>query len=138
MQSDIIGFTCGAFDLFHAGHNVFLRDCRKYCDQLIVGLQTNPNLDRIEKNRPVQSIFERYTQLQNCIWVNKIIPYDTEKDLLNLLACSNIQMRFLGDDYLNKNFTGKSLCEELDIKIVYIPRKHNFSSTELRDRIKNA
>ena len=131
----VIGFTCGAFDLFHAGHNVFLRDAKKYCDHLIVGLQTDPSIDRLEKNKPVQTMYERYTQLRNCSWVDDIIPYDTEKDLLNLISTTEMHIRFLDEEYESKSFTGKFICEQLNIDIFYLNRKHNFSTSELRKRI---
>jgi glycerol-3-phosphate cytidylyltransferase len=130
-----VGFTCGAFDLFHAGHNVMLRDCKMSCDKLVVGLHTDPSIDRPQKNKPVQTIYERYTQLKNCRWVDDIIPYDTEADLLNVLATMPLDIRFLGEDYVGKQFTGQELCEKMRIKIVYLPRKHTFSTTELRERI---
>lgn len=131
----MIGFTCGAFDLFHAGHNILLRDCRTQCDKLVVGLHTDPTIDRPSKNKPIQSIYERYIQLQNCKWVDEIIPYDSEKDLLNLLSTVKIDVRFLGEDYLGTNFTGASLCEQLNINVVFLKRRHDYSSSELRDRI---
>ena len=133
----VIGFTCGAFDLFHAGHNILLRDCRASCDKLIIGLQTDPSIDRANKNKPVQTIYERYTQLKNCRWVDEIIPYDTEVDLLNLISTTPLDVRFLGEDYVGKPFTGQELCDRMNVKIVYLPRKHTFSSTELRERINN-
>lgn len=130
-----IGFTCGAFDLFHAGHNIFLRDAKDHCDYLVVGLQTDPTIDRSDKNKPVQTIYERYIQLKNCAWVDDIIPYDTEADLINLLASTNIDVRFLGSDYAHRSFTGNALCEDRGIKIVFLNRYHTFSSSELRKRI---
>jgi glycerol-3-phosphate cytidylyltransferase len=130
-----VGFTCGAFDLFHAGHNIFLRDAKKHCNHLIVGLHTDPTIDRPKKNKPIQTIYERYVQLKNCSWVDDIIPYDTENDLLNLLATNTIDVRFLGNDYLYTKFTGDQLCEILNIKTIYLNRYHNFSSSELRKRI---
>jgi glycerol-3-phosphate cytidylyltransferase len=131
----MIGFVCGAYDLFHAGHNILLRDCKDQCDKLIVGLHTNPNIDRKEKNKPIQSVFERWVQLKNCSWVDEIIPYETESDLINLFATTKIDRRFLGEDYIGKLFTGESLCKQLNIEIVFIKRRHNFSSTELRNRV---
>lgn len=133
----MIGFVCGAFDLFHAGHNILLRDCKSHCDKLIVGLHTDPTIDRKEKNKPIQSTFERWTQLINCKWVDEIIPYDTEQDLVNLIATTPLNIRFLGEDYLGKNATAKDLCEQLNIKIIYLKRRHTFSSSELRNRIAN-
>jgi glycerol-3-phosphate cytidylyltransferase len=131
----MIGFTCGAFDLFHAGHNIMLRDCKTHCEKLVVGLQTDPTIDRPNKNKPIQTVYERYTQLQNCKWVDDIIPYDTEADLINLLATTNINIRFLGEDYLGANVTGHEVCSHLGVKTIYLKRRHNFSSSELRDRI---
>lgn len=132
-----VGFTCGAFDLFHAGHNIFLRDARKFCDRLVVGLHTDPTIDRLEKNKPIQTIYERYVQLKNCAWVDDIIPYDTEMDLLNVLATNTIHIRFLGADYINKPFTGDKFCEAMGIEIFFLNRYHNFSSSELRKRLQN-
>lgn len=134
----MIGFTCGAFDLFHAGHNILLKDCREQCDKLVVGLHTDPTIDRPSKNKPIQTIYERFVQLQNCKWVDEIIPYDTEKDLMNLLSTVKMDIRFLGEDYRGSNFTGAGLCEQLNIKLVYLKRRHDFSSSELRDRIEKA
>ena len=130
-----IGFTCGAFDLFHAGHNIFLRDAKDHCDYLVVGLQTDPTIDRSDKNKPVQTMYERYIQLKNCAWVDDVIPYDTEADLINLLASTNIDVRFLGSDYAHRSFTGDGLCEDRGIKVVFLNRYHTFSSSELRKRI---
>lgn len=132
------GFVCGAFDLFHAGQNILLRECKAQCDHLIVGLHTNPQLDRPSKNRPVQSVYERYVQLNNCKWVDDIIPYDTEEDLYNLLATVPIDVRFLGEDYLGGNITGYDLCNQLNIEFVYIKRRHNYSSSGLRTRVEKA
>lgn len=131
----MIGFTCGAFDLFHPGHVVLLYQCKQYCDQLIVGLQTNPQIDRSEKSKPIQSLYERYLQLSSCRYVDSIVPYDTEKDLENILSCTKLNIRFLGEDYEDKSFTGKDICEKLNIQIIYLPRKHSWSSTELRKRL---
>jgi glycerol-3-phosphate cytidylyltransferase len=134
----VIGFTCGAFDLFHAGHNIMLRDCKTRCDKLIIGLHTDPSIDRPEKNKPIQSIYERYIQLINNKWVDEVIPYDTEYDLLSLLSTTPIDVRFLGEDYIDKKFTGDDFCEEWGIKVLFLPRRHEFSSSELRERVKNA
>lgn len=130
-----VGFTCGAFDLFHAGHNIFLRDAKEHCDYLVVGLQTDPTIDRSDKNKPIQTIYERYVQLKNCAWVDEIIPYDTEADLINLIASTNIDVRFLGSDYEHRKFTGDVLCSRKGINVIFLNRDHNFSSSELRKRI---
>ena len=123
-----IGFICGAFDLLHAGHNILLKECKSRCDYLIVGLHTDPTIDRPDtKNKPVQSMYERFIQLENCKHVDKIIPYDTEKDLHNILATTRIDVRFLGEDYLGKtNFTGDALCNQLQIQIEYLKRRHSY------------
>lgn len=129
---DRIGFTCSSFDLFHAGHVLMLAEAKLQCDYLIVGLQTDPTIDRPEKNKPVQSIFERFVQVEGCKHVDMIIPYATEADLLNILRSIHIDVRILGEEYQNKAFTG----EDLDIEIYFNKRSHAFSTTELRERIK--
>ena len=123
-----IGFTCGAFDLLHAGHVVMLKEARENCDHLIVGLQTDPTIDRQEKNTPVQSVYERFTQLTAIKYVDEVIPYDTERSLIDLLESTPINIRFIGEDYIDKSFTG----DDLPIKIYYNNRKHSFSSSGLR------
>lgn len=129
------GFTCGSFDLLHVGHTHFFYECKKLCGKLMVGLQTNPSIDRKWKNAPVQSVFERFVQLRNCTWVDEIIPYETEHDLENLLSMMPINARFLGSDYLNKEFTGKAICNKRGIAIEFIDRLHSYSSSELRKRV---
>lgn len=128
-----IGFTCSCFDLLHSGHVAMLEEAKTYCDYLIVGLQTDPTLDRPEKNKPTQTIFERYYQLKGCKFVDEIIPYSTEADLINLLKIIQPDVRILGEEYRDKHFTGR----ELPIKIVYNTRQHDYSSTSLKMRIKN-
>lgn len=125
-----IGFTCGAFDLLHAGHVVMLKESKSNCDYLIVGLQTDPHLDRKAKNIPIQSIYERFIQLSAIKYVDEILVYDTESSLLDLLESTPIDIRFVGDDYKGKNFTGKGIG-----KTFYTSRKHSFSTTSLRERI---
>ncbi len=125
----MIGFTCGAFDLLHAGHVVMFKEAKANCKYLIVGLQTDPSLDRQEKNQPIQSIYERYVQLKAVKYIDKVIPYDTEKSLLDLLNSTHIDIRFIGEDYTDKHFTGKGMHE-----VFYTSRKHSFSTTELRSR----
>lgn len=126
-----IGFTCGTFDLFHAGHVVMLREAKQYCDYLIVGIQTDPSIDRPHKNKPVQSIIERQIQVKGCRHVDEIIVYSTEEDLCVILKTLPIDVRILGCEYKNTNFTG---CE-LPIKNIFNKRQHTFSSTTLRDRV---
>lgn len=127
----IVGFTCGAFDITHAGHYLMFAENRKKCDFLIVGLQTDPSIDRADKHKPIQSIKERLIQLQTCRYIDKVIIYKTEKDLMELLKKLKPDIRFLGMDWKGKNFTSK----ELPIKIVYNERNHNYSSSNLRERI---
>ncbi len=127
-----VGFTCSCFDLFHAGHIMMLKEAKSICDYLIVGLQTDPTIDRPEKNKPIQSVFERYVQLEACKYVDEIVVYATEKDLLDILHSYPINVRVVGDEYKNKEFTGKDLSH---IQIYYNSRKHSFSTTELRKRV---
>ena len=124
------GFTCGCFDLLHAGHIVMLKEARENCEHLIVGLQTDPSIDRQEKNKPVQSVYERFVQLQAVKYVDEIIPYDTEQSLIDLLESTEIHLRFVGEDYVERDFTGKGLHE-----IYYTNRQHSFSSSGLRKRV---
>lgn len=126
-----IGFTCSTFDLFHAGHVLMLKEAKELCDYLIVGLQVDPSVDRPEKNKPIQTMFERFTQLSACKYVDEIVPYSTEADLLNLLQSVNIDIRILGEEYRDKDFTGK----DLPMEFYFNSRRHNFSTTELRDRV---
>lgn len=130
-----IGFTCGAFDLLHSGHYVMLKECKEKCDYLIVGLQTDPSIDRKSKNKPIQSIYERFLQLKGCKYVDDIIPYDTEKDLENIMAIENINIRFVGQEYIGTKITGEDFCVNRNIKIVHTSRMHDYSSTNLRKRI---
>jgi len=131
-----IGFICGAFDLLHPGHVLHIQTVRKQCDYLKVGLHTNPQLERpTSKNAPTQTIFERWTQLRGVEGVDEIIPYDTERDLCNLLATEDIQVRFLGEEHRHTTITADSICRRRGIAVVFIPRLHDFSSTELRKRL---
>ena len=128
---DTIGFTCSCFDLLHAGHILMLQDAKSRCDKLIVGLQSDPTIDRPEKNKPIQSLEERKIQIEAVKYVREVIVYDTEKDLYELLKNLNPDVRILGSDYIGKPFTG----DDLDIEIYYHERNHNFSSTNLRTKI---
>lgn len=130
-----VGITCSSFDLFHAGHVKMLEEAKHHCDWLIVALQTDPTIDRPEKNKPIQSIVERYVQVEACKWVDQIVPYTTEKDLEDIFLSFNIDVRIIGNDYLGKQFTAKDICIDRDIKIIYNKRDHNWSSTDLRGRI---
>ena len=130
-----IGFTCSAFDLLHAGHVQMLRDAKEQCDYLICGLQIDPSLDRLTKNSPIQTIVERYTQLKAVRYVDEIIPYITEKDLEDVLSMYHIDVRILGMEYKDRDFTGKDICKERGITFYFNKRDHRFSSTDLRDRL---
>jgi glycerol-3-phosphate cytidylyltransferase len=128
-----IGFTCSSFDLLHAGHVQMLRDAKEQCDYLIVGLQQDPALDRPkEKNRPIQTIVERYTQLKAISYVDEIIPYSTERDLEDILELYTIHVRILGEEYRDKEFTGKDICRKRDIELFFNKRDHRFSTSVLR------
>lgn len=131
-----IGFTASSFDLLHAGHVAMLEEAKQQCDWLIAGLQTDPTIDRPEKNKPIQSITERYIQLRACKFVDEIYVYATEADLLDLLAILPIDVRIIGADYKGKDFTGKRYCDENDIEIYYNRRSHKLSTSELRTRLK--
>lgn len=133
-----IGFTSSSFDLLHAGHALMLEECKKNCDYLIVALLSDPTTDRPNKNKPVQTLFERYTILKSIKYVDEIIPYSTEKELEEILLSTKIDVRFVGEDYVGKNFTGKEICKNIGIEIFFNSRKHSFSSTELRKRIFDA
>lgn len=130
-----VGFTCSTFDLLHAGHILMLAECKQICDYLIVGVQSDPTIDRPGvKNKPVQSIVERYVQLSAVKFVDEIIVYNTEKDLEDMLMFLPISVRIIGEEYKDKDFTGKQICDERGIKIWYNSRSHRFSSSELRQR----
>lgn len=133
-----IGFTCSSFDLLHAGHTLMLEEANAHCDYLIVGLQTDPTLDRPTKNKPVQTVVERYLQLRACKYVDEIIPYATEQDLEDILAGMHIDVRILGVEYRDKDFTGRDICKKRDIDIVFNERDHRFSSSDLRTRVSDA
>jgi len=126
------GFTCSCFDLFHAGHIMMLKEAKSKCEYLIVGLQTDPTIDRPEKNKPIQSVVERFIQLESCKYVDEVVVYATEKDLIDILYTYPINIRFVGEEYKDKEFTGKDLEH---IEMYYNSRKHSFSTTELRHRV---
>jgi glycerol-3-phosphate cytidylyltransferase len=126
-----IGITASAFDLLHAGHILMLKEAKSVCDYLIVALQVDPTFDRPDKNKPIQSFYERWTQLTAVRYVDEIIPYETEKELMTILQNNNIDIRILGDEYRNKVFTG---CN-LEMEYFFNKRTHKYSSTELRKRL---
>ncbi len=127
-----IGITFSAFDLLHAGHIKMLEDAKRQCDYLICGLQTDPTLDRPEKNKPVQTIVERYIQLKACKHVDEVVPYATEQDLEDILRSFKVDVRILGEEYADKQFTGRNYCEEKGIELYFNKRDHRFSSSGLR------
>ena len=127
-----IGFTCSCFDLLHAGHILMLKDAKEQCDKLIVGLQTDPTIDRPDtKNKPIQSLDERYVQLEAVKYIDEIFIYETEEDLRKKLLEINPDVRILGSDHKGYPFTG----DDLDISIYYHNRDHDYSSTNLRGKI---
>ena len=132
-----IGFTASTFDLLHAGHVQMLREAKDQCDYLICGLQIDPTIDRKEKNSPVQTVVERYTQLNGVKYVDEIIPYSTERDLEDILEMYHIDIRILGEEYRDKEFTGRDICKKRDIELYFNKREHRFSSSDLRNRVKN-
>lgn len=127
-----VGFTCSTFDLFHAGHVMMLKEAKTQCDYLIVGLQTDPTVDRpVIKNKPVQTLLERFIQVKACKYVDEIIPYTTEKELMDILTSYQIDVRIVGEEYKDKQFTGYNL----PISVYFNSRQHSFSTTELRQRV---
>lgn len=132
-----IGITFSCFDLLHAGHIRMLAEAKEQCDYLMVGLQTDPTIDRPTKNKPTQTVVERYIQLKACEYVDEIIPYTTEEDLEDILKLYPIDVRILGDEYEEKDFTGRSFCEEQNIKLYFNHRHHRFSSSLLRREVFN-
>tara|TARA_R100000664_G_C2750726_1_gene138047 strand:- start:1803 stop:2237 length:435 start_codon:yes stop_codon:yes gene_type:complete len=129
-----IGFTCGAFDLLHTGHALMLKEAKSVCDYLIVGLQSDPSIDRPNKNKPVQEFEERKIMLESIKYVDGIITYSTELELYNLLSEMKPDIRIIGADWKNKAFTG----HELPIQVYFNSRDHNWSTSNLRNRIWNA
>jgi glycerol-3-phosphate cytidylyltransferase len=127
-----IGFTCSTFDLFHAGHVMMLEEAKTQCEFLIVGLQTDPTLDRPDtKNKPVQGVFERWAQLKACKFVDQIVPYSTERELRDILLSFPINIRILGEEYQSKEFTG----HDIPMEFYFNKRRHSFSTSELRQRV---
>jgi glycerol-3-phosphate cytidylyltransferase len=130
-----VGFTCSTFDLCHSGHVQMLREAKEQCDYLLCGLQIDPSLDRNTKNAPLQTTVERYTQLKAVRYVDEIIPYITEEDLEDILSMYHIDVRILGDEYRDEDFTGKDICKKRDIQLYFNKRDHRFSSSDLRYRL---
>ena len=131
-----IGFNCSSCDLFHAGHVTMMKLEKQMCDYLIVALQVDPTIDRPGvKNKPTQSVYERYVQLQGCKYVDEILVYETEADLLNLIQTQTVHIRFLSEEYKDRDFTGKQYCIDNGIELYFHMRRHQYSSTELRNRV---
>jgi glycerol-3-phosphate cytidylyltransferase len=130
------GITFSTFDLLHAGHIGMLREAKANCDYLIVGLQSDPTIDRPDtKNKPIQTMVERYAQLNALKFVDEIVPYQTEQDIIDILELFQIDVRFLGEEYREKEFTGRATCAARGIEVYFNKRDHRFSTTDLRDRV---
>ena len=133
-----VGITFSTFDLLHAGHIAMLREAKSKCDYLIVGLQSDPTIDRPDtKNKPIQTMFERYLQLKAVEYIDEVIPYQTEKDVIDILQTLPIDVRILGKEYKEKDFTGKDVCNQRGVELYFNTRDHRFSTTDLRKRVTN-
>lgn len=130
-----VGFTCGAFDILHTGHALMLEEARSVCDHLIVAVQSDPSIDRLEKNRPIQSYDERIIMVKSIKFVDRVVLYDTEEDLVNLLKMIKPDVRILGADHKGKNFTGHDME---NITFYFNTRDHDYSTSNLRERVYNA
>ena len=130
-----IGFTTSTFDLLHTGHILMLQEAKEQCDYLICGLHVDPSIEREEKNKPIQSLYGRFIQLKAVKYVDEIIPYSTEDELLVILQTNNINIRIIGEDYWGRNYTGKFLIDNEQMEVYYNKRRHDYSSSELRSRI---
>jgi glycerol-3-phosphate cytidylyltransferase len=126
-----VGITCSSFDLFHAGHIIMLEEAKQKCDYLIAALQTDPTIDRPQKNKPVQTVFERFVQLKACRFVDEIVVYATERELKDILLSYPIDVRILGEEYQGKEFTG----HDIPMELYFNRRRHSFSSSALRERV---
>lgn len=133
-----VGITLSTFDLLHAGHIAMLREAKSQCDYLICGLQSDPTINRPDsKNKPIQTMFERYLQLKAVEYVDEVVPYQTEKDVVDILQTLPIDVRILGEEYKEKDFTGKDVCNKRGIELYFNTRDHRFSTTDLRKRIQD-
>lgn len=130
-----VGITFSTFDLLHAGHVAMLREAKTVCDYLICGLQVDPSLDRSEKNKPVQTLVERYVQLSGVKYVDEIVCYQSESDVIDILEMFNIDVKIMGSEYRDKDFTGKDVCKRKGIQLYFNNRAHRFSSSDLRKRV---
>jgi glycerol-3-phosphate cytidylyltransferase len=131
----IKGFTASTFDLLHAGHVSMLREAKDQCEYLICGLQVDPSVDRATKNAPVQTLVERYAQLNACKYVDEIIPYQSEQDLEDILTMLDLDVRIIGEEYKDQTFTGRAICASRGIEIYFNKRDHRFSTSDLRRRV---
>jgi len=131
----IKGFTASTFDLLHAGHVAMLREAKDQCEYLICGLQVDPSVERATKNAPVQTLVERYAQLNACKYVDEIIPYQTEQDLEDILTMLDLDVRIIGDEYRDQTFTGRAICSSRGVEIYFNKRDHRFSTSDLRRRV---
>jgi len=131
-----VGLTASAFDLLHAGQVSMLREAKDQCDYLICALDIDPSRDREEKNKPAQSVVERQIQLEAVKYVDEVVCYDSEKALIDIIELKQIDVRILGEEYKDRDFTGRERCETLGIELYFNKRNHRFSSSELRNRIK--
>lgn len=136
MKNKVIGLTCSTFDLLHSGHVMMLREAKSQCNYLIAALQTDPTMDRTFKNKPVQTVVERYVQLSAIKYVDEIVVYQTEEDLKDILEMFPIDIRILGEEYRDKDFTGREICKKRGIQLYFNKRDHRFSSSDLRERIR--
>jgi glycerol-3-phosphate cytidylyltransferase len=130
-----VGFTCGAFDILHTGHALMLEEARSVCDHLIVAVQSDPSIDRLDKNKPIQSYEERIIMVKSIKFVDRVVLYDTEEDLINLLKMIKPDVRILGADHKGKNFTGHDME---DITFYFNTRDHDYSTSNLRERVYSA
>ena len=138
ISEKIVGITASTFDLLHAGHCAMLREAKDNCDYLVCALQVDPSVDRPEKNAPVQTLVERWTQLQSVKYVDEIIPYQNEEDLKDILQMFDFDIRIIGHEYKSKKFTGRDICAQRGIEIYYNKRDHRFSTSDLRKRVHEA
>jgi glycerol-3-phosphate cytidylyltransferase len=129
------GIVTSTFDLLHAGHIMMIREAKEQCNYLIAALQVDPSIDRPEKNKPVQTLVERHVQLSAVKYIDEIVCYQTEKDLEDILEMFQLDIRILGDEYKNKDFTGREICKRRDIELYFNKRDHRFSSSDLRKRV---
>ena len=134
-MSNRVGITCSTFDLLHSGHVAMLREAKTQCDYLICALQNDPSIDRPEKNQPVQNIVERQAQLAAIRYVDEILVYNTEKELLDILGMYQIDVKIMGEEYRDLEFTGKDLCRQRDIEFYFNKRDHRCSTSDLRKRV---